>query len=190
MDAIAGDFCAAGSRCRRCCRGGYTLVELLVVLALLAIILALAVPGFTELIERQKISAATADLLSAIRLTRAEAIRRGQRVDLVPADGADWGSGWIIFIDDNDNRRVDAGEVIILVHDAVARGIAINSAMTDRSATYLAYVASGRTRTNANSQTPQLGHLSLSLGVQQRRIIINFLGRARACNPLVEAACG
>ena len=190
MDAIAGDSRSAVSQLRRCCLGGYTLVELMIVLALLAIILALAAPGFTTLIERQKISAITADLVAAIRLTRAEAIRRGQRVDLVPVDGADWRSGWRIFIDSNDNRRVDAGEMIILVHDAAASGIAIESAMTDRSATYIAYAASGRTRTNANSQTPQFGHLSLSLGAQQRRIIINFLGRARACNPLVEAACG
>jgi type IV fimbrial biogenesis protein FimT len=190
MDAIAGDLRGAGSRLRRYYRGGYTLVDLMIALALLAIILALAVPGFAELIERQKISATTADLLAAIRLTRAEAIRRGQRVDLVPADGADWRSGWMIFIDGNDNRRVDAGEAIILVHDAVARGITINSVMTDSSTAYIAYAASGRTRTNANSQTPQLGHLSLSLGAQQRRIIINFLGRARTCNPLAETACG
>ena len=190
MDAIAGDSRVAGSRRHRGGRGGYTLVELMIALTILAIILGLAVPSFAELIERQKISAITADLVAAIRLTRAEAIRRGQRVDLVPVDGTDWGSGWMIFIDGNDNRRVDADEVIILVHDAATRGIAINSAMTDRSATYIAYAASGRTRTNANSQTPQLGHLSLSLGAQQRRIIINFLGRVRACNPLVEAACG
>ncbi len=190
MDTIAGKSRGAGSQLRRSCRGGYTLVELMIALALLAIILARAVPGFVELIERQKISVTTADLLTAIQLTRAEAIRRGQRVDLVPADGVDWSSGWVIFIDGNRNRRVDAGEVVILVHDAVARGIAINSAMTDNSATYIAYAASGRTRTNANSQTPQFGHISLSLGAQQRRIIVNFLGRARACNPLVEAACG
>ncbi|MFT5532106.1 MAG: type IV fimbrial biogenesis protein FimT [Burkholderiaceae bacterium] len=191
MDAIAGDsLCRAVSQSRRYGLGGYTLVELMVVLVILAIILALAVPGFAELIQRQKISATTADLLAAIRLTRAEAIRRGQRVDLIPVDGIDWASGWTIFIDGNSNRQVDAGETIIFVHDTVARGIAIKSAFTDNSAAYIAYAASGRTRTNANSQTPQFGHLALSLGAQQRRIIVNFLGRARACNPLTEAACG
>lgn len=179
MDAIAGNRLRpnAGPACHRT---GYTLIELMTVLAILAIVLALAVPALAELIQRQKISAATADLLAAIRLTRAEALRRGQRVDLVPADGVEWASGWMIFIDDNGNRRADAGETILHVHDAVASGLAIKSAMTDRAAPYIAYAASGRTRTNANSQTPQFGHLSLSLGAQQRRIIINFLGRARS----------
>ncbi|MEB0137307.1 GspH/FimT family pseudopilin [Actimicrobium sp. CCC2.4] len=189
MDAIAGNPLRpnAGLPCRR---GGYTLIELMTVLAILAIVLALAVPALAELIQRQKIAATTADLLAAIRLTRAEALRRGQRIDLVPADGVEWAGGWMIFIDDNGNRRADAGETILHVHDAVAPGLAIKSAMTDRGAPYIAYAASGRTRTNANSQTPQFGHLSLSLGAQQRRIIINFLGRARSCNPLVEGACG
>lgn len=190
MAAIAGDSVRRDRPPDRPRRDGYTLVELMVVLAILVIILALGIPGFGELIQRQKISATTADLLSAIMLTRAEAIRRGQRVDLVPADGADWASGWRIYIDDNGNRRADADEIIIQVHDAVAPGIAIKSAMTDASRAYIAYAASGRTRTNANSQTPQFGHLSLTFGTQQRRIIVNFLGRARACNPLMEAACG
>ncbi|GAA4031438.1 GspH/FimT family pseudopilin [Actimicrobium antarcticum] len=169
---------------------GYTLVELMVVLAIFGIVLGLAVPGFQSLIRKQQLATVTGELFAAVTLTRAEAIRRSQRVDLVPTDGQDWANGWMVFVDENGNRRLDPGEKIIHAQSLVARGITIKSAMTDSARPYIAYTGSGRTRTDANGQTPQAGHLALSFGDQQRRIVLNFLGRPRACNPATDAACG
>jgi type IV fimbrial biogenesis protein FimT len=165
---------------------GFSLVELMVTLAVAAILLGIGIPGFSELIENQKIAATTADFVAAINLTRSAAIQRGMRVDLVPADGKNWAAGWIIFVDGNSDLRPDSGEPLIFLHGAVANRLSITSNLTDDSSTYLAYTGTGRTRTNRNGQQPQSGTVTLKLGKQVRKIKINFLGRARACNPSEE----
>lgn len=165
---------------------GYTMVELMTVLAIAAVLLAVGVPSFNSLIQAQKMTTTVNNFFAAVNLTRSEAIHRGSRVDLVPADGADWENGWIVLIDQNGNQQADAGEQIVFSHGPVPKGITIKSGFTDSKRLYVAYNGTGRTRTNANSQTPQLGSWSFVQGDQARRIVINFLGRPRVCNPKVE----
>ena len=64
------------------------------------------------------------DLFGAIDLTRAQAIARGRRVQLVPADGAgrDWRRGWIVFVDRDGDRRPGAGDEVIMRHGPLAAG--------------------------------------------------------------------
>ena len=169
------------------CRG-YTIVELMTVLAIAGVLLGIGVPSFNALMRTQRITTTTNNFFAAVNLTRSEAIQRGVRVDLVPADGADWVNGWIVLIDQNGNQKADPGEQIIFSSGPVSKGIAIRSSFTDSKRPYIAYTGSGRTRTNANSQTPQLGSLSFTLDDQSRRIVINFLGRPRVCNPKLDTA--
>jgi type IV fimbrial biogenesis protein FimT len=166
---------------------GYSMIELMTVLAIAAILLAIGVPSFGALIRNQKMTTTVNDFFTAVNLTRSEAIQRGTRVDLVPAgDGSDWTKGWIVLIDRNGNQKADAGDQIIFSHGPAPKGITIKAAFTDSKAQYLAYNGSGRTRTNANSQTPQLGSWSFTLDNQARRVVINFLGRPRVCNPNID----
>ena len=169
---------------------GLSATELLVVLAVASILLAVAVPSLYGFIQRQRLSAAANEFHAAVSLTRSEAIRRGARVDLMPAkNGSDWSQGWIVYIDRNGNRKLDGGDQLMLSHGPVPAGIAIKGAFTDSASQYLAYGGNGRTRTNASSQVPQMGSWLFSLGNQTRRIVINFVGRPRICNPAVDAAC-
>ncbi|HEY4541471.1 MAG TPA: GspH/FimT family pseudopilin [Noviherbaspirillum sp.] len=165
---------------------GFTLTELMAVVAIAAILLGLAVPGMRSLVQSQQITTAANDLLTAINLTRSEAIQRGRRVDLVPADGSHWNSGWLIFVDDNNNQVADKGERIIHTRDALPADLTIKAKLTGTD-DYIAYQGSGRTRTNASSQTPMAGTLSLAIGNHERRIIINMMGRARVCNPQAKS---
>jgi type IV fimbrial biogenesis protein FimT len=167
---------------------GFSMVELMVVLSIAAILLTVSVPSFRHLIQQQKITTTVNDFFAAINLARSEAIQRGSRVDLVPADAADWAKGWIVFIDRNNNQKADTDEKIIFAHGPAPSGISIQSALTDSQVKYIAYHGSGRTRTNASSQSPQIGTISFTIGEQVRRIKINFLGRPRVCNPVVESA--
>lgn len=162
------------------------MVELMTVLAIAAILLAVGVPSFNSLIQSQRITTTANNFFAAVNLTRSEAIQRGIRVDLVPADGVDWANGWIVLIDQNGNQKSDPGEQIIFSNDPAPKGITIKSSFTDSTRPYLAYTGSGRTRTNANSQTPQLGSWSFTLDDHVRRIVINFLGRPRVCNPDID----
>lgn len=169
------------------------MIELMVVLAVAAILLMIGAPGFRSLIQNQKLTTTVNELFMAVNLARSEAIHRGARVDLVPAgDGTDWASGWLVFVDQNNDQRPDAGEQIILSHGPLPAGISITSNWTysnaDSPVQYLAYNGTGRTRTNADSQTSKAGSWVLQLDGQYRKIAINFLGRPRVCNPALEAA--
>lgn len=176
-----------GGRLAPARRSGFSLLELAAVLAIIAIVLGMAAPSFQAMIENQRIQAAANDLYTSINLARSEALQRGRRVDLVPAGaGTDWSKGWVVFVDMNGNRKPDSGDRIIFTHGPVANGIRITARFTDSTVQYLAYAASGRTRTNASGYTPQLGSFSIALGNQTRRITVNFLGRARTCNPARE----
>lgn len=164
-------------------------MELMVVLAVAAILFTVAAPNFHALYQRQQLTSVTNEFFAAINLARSEAIHRGARVDLVPQDGIDWASGWIVFVDDNGNQLADIGEHIIFSREAVNRKIQISSAFTDASKPYLAYNGTGRSRTNSNGQTPQLGTISFILDKQIRRIKLNFSGRPRTCNPENDKSC-
>lgn len=75
---------------------GFTLVELVIVIAIAAIFASLAAPGFRQLIAGQRIRSASFDFVSALGYARSEAVKRNAAVTLragASADGA-WANGW------------------------------------------------------------------------------------------------
>jgi type IV fimbrial biogenesis protein FimT len=168
----------------------FTAIELMASIAIVCILLAVGVPSFASLIRRQKLTTTANMLFAAVNLARSEAIHRGRRVDLVPAGTrADWQDGWLVFIDENNNQRPDAGEIVVQSYPAVDRDMRIVASFTDSKVQYVAYSGSGRTRTNASSQTSQSGNWRLELGEQSRKVVINFLGRPRVCDPVKDTSC-
>ncbi len=78
-------------------QGGITLIELMVAIAVLAMIATIAIPSFAGLMREQRLVHATNDLLAAVNLARSEAIKRGEetRMCAVPdCAGLDWSLGW------------------------------------------------------------------------------------------------
>jgi type IV fimbrial biogenesis protein FimT len=67
---------------------GFTLVELMVVIALIAITAAVAVPGFRGLIEANRQTSAANSVIGILNFARSEAVRRGEPVQVLPVGGA------------------------------------------------------------------------------------------------------
>nr|WP_314624715.1 GspH/FimT family protein [uncultured Noviherbaspirillum sp.] len=161
-------------------RGGHTLAELLFVLAIAALLAGLAMPALRGLLQQHRLGTTVNDFLAALTLTRSEAVRRSAQVVLLPA-GEDWASGWVVAVDRNANLQYDAGDELLYRHGPPPVDVAISSSFTDNSRPYLAYGAGGQSRSRTGAA--QAGSWQFSCGGQHRRIIVNFVGRPRSCNP-------
>jgi len=93
---------------------GFTLIELMVTLAVLAIVVTWAIPSFVTLIQQNRLTATTNQMLGIVSQARGEALRRSDRVWVSPLDGSAWSSGVVIWRDENnDGNRADS-EIIRL----------------------------------------------------------------------------
>ncbi len=170
---------------------GHTLLELLAVLAMTLLLAAAALPSLQEMLARQRLRAASNDLYSAIELTRALAMARGQRVLLMPAGsgGLDWRQGWLVFVDRNADVAYGAGDELLFRQGPLAGGIDVRFGFTSATKPlYIAYNGAGRSCSATNSLAARWGTMSLILGNQARHIKINMLGRVRVCDPQRDTA--
>lgn len=104
---------------------GTTAIELLIVLAIVGILLGGAVPTFRHMLSVNRAATVTNDLVHALTLTRAEALKRGHRVYLAPLTGV-WHDGWAVFVDRDDDRVFDPSvDELIFRHDALPASVTI-----------------------------------------------------------------
>ncbi|WP_229448220.1 GspH/FimT family pseudopilin [Massilia sp. CF038] len=167
-------------------RRGFSLLELLIALAIGAVLIALALPAIRDLLLRYQLKAAVGDLVSAIDLTRSQAIARADRVLMVPLDaaGKNWGGGWVVFVDADGDRRPGPDEEVIAAHAPLADSLLFSTNFTSNKAPYyIAFNSAGRGCSATSSQAARWGTLSLYQGPHIRRIRINMLGRVRVCDP-------
>lgn len=91
---------------------GFGLIELMVVISIIAILAAIALPNFSVSLRNNRVGTQTNDLLSALNYARSEAVTRSRRVSICAADtttgstptgcaaATAWSSGWMVFVDD------------------------------------------------------------------------------------------
>lgn len=117
---------------------GFTLLELLVTLAILGVVAGLAAPNLSELVRKNALTSQANYFSSAVSLARSEAIKRNGRVLICKGDGgacntnANWEDGWIVFHDADNDQVVDTGEAV-RIFDPLTSGYTLDTSSAIQS---------------------------------------------------------
>lgn len=170
---------------------GFTLIELLMTLAVLMILLAVALPSFAGLKQRNAVTVTHNLLLTGFATARSHAVSSGKLVTICPVSGGSgcrsdgvWDEGWIVFVDNNRNGRLDAADSIVHHENRMVSGIEVRSGSGRPRAVFRPDGSAGGT------------NLSLRIcaeGEVQSAIILSNVGRTRSASTRelsTMAACG
>ncbi len=117
-------------------QAGFTLIELMIVIVIVAIFVTVGVPSFQNLIRENRLATQANELVSSLHFARSEAIKRRLPVAIcrtangtacVTGGAASWETGWLVFVDDDDNGVFNA------VTEQLLRSVSAISTSTLRS---------------------------------------------------------
>ena len=168
---------------------GFTLIELATTVAVMGVLAGVAVPPMHDFVARQRTSAAVGSLTTHMNLARMAAISRNHRTVLCPssdgancAAGTDWSQGWMLFVDEDGNRRPDGSDDILRVDlEPTSRHLRVVSTSGRQQ---LRYLPDGRSA--GTNLTVSICNKS---GELLGQVIVNNIGRPRSERPKVPTAC-
>lgn len=158
---------------------GFTLIEMLIVLAIAGILCLIGIPSFNSLKNSIYADAAISQLCRAIELTRSEAIKTNSIATLCPsADGyqcgKNWSKGYIVFIDHEENGQVDSDDQIIHFFKPV-KGEGSMTWKNFRGFDYLQMTPLG----NTNAQNGTFTYYSADKKIK-KTLVVSLSGRIRS----------
>lgn len=167
--------------CTHFCQRAFTLVEMMITIAVLAIVLGIGVPSMSAFIESNRLTSVTNDLLSSLQYARAEAIRQRSRVTIcqraansdVCENNGSWTNGWLIYLDDNPAATPVANSEGIL---RIVSNLNANNLIISGGAQATSYVSfSGNGGHVSWSGSP----ITLTLNICSKSSVLNATNRAR-----------
>lgn len=164
---------------------GFTLIELMVTLAIAAVLLVVAVPGFIDFRKNANLSDAVNNLVLAGGTAKSAALKSGRNAYVAVNDTAQgWKSGWYVFVDNNWDQAYDSGDEIILRHEAVSSDITVSAPGTTTMADgYFRFGGSGypQLKTTAASGTSASGTVVMANSIRSSTVVLDTAGRLRSC---------
>lgn len=179
---------------------GYTLIELMTMLAVVAIVLSVGVPQLNVYFQGNRMVTNTNDLLTALHLARSEAIKRGMRATVCKSGNAEtstpscdktanWEDGWLVFSDGNGTigSYDPPGDVLLRIHPAAEGSDVTITPQGTGIADYVSFTSRGIPKDSGGSS--QSGTFSIcdvrglknpAGNVIARGVDLNAAGRVRS----------
>lgn len=177
---------------------GFTLIELMVTVALIALLSAVAVPNFVTFRRNSELTGITNNFLGALNAARSEGMKRNLNAMVVPANNdTDWSKGWIVFVDVDRSDNYSTSDIVILQQPTPPSYISISgNGFFGANPSYVRYDGSGFSRPKSSDTANATLNISRNDASsteynQIRRIKIAITGRVRVCTPksASDAAC-
>lgn len=172
-------------------QSGFSLLELMVTIAVAAMVLAIGVPGFQNVIKNNRIVSVSNELVTAMHLARSEAVKLRTNSVICASDnpaaatpvcGNNFSKGWVAFLDRNGNGAVDTNadptldDTILRVQPALNKDIVSNVA----GGAYISFAASGYgqsvgalgARATAVVLCDDRGNKDVSGGISAARVVV------------------
>lgn len=154
---------------------GFSLIELMVTLSIFAILAGIAMPSFSSMMAKYRLSNENTALMLDLVFARGEAVNRSTRITACQSSngtsctGGGWGTGRIVFVDSGAIGTVDAGDLILRVSDPITNG----DTMTPAAPANISYDSTGTPNGNLTIVTCKSGYTGA-------KVIVYPTGRIRA----------
>ena len=161
---------------------GFTLIELMIAVALTALLLSMAVPALNAFTSNARQTSTINDFVSSMHIARSTAVTTNFRTTVcassngVNCEAVSWEEGWIVFSDRDSDQTVDNDETIVAVSDG-AEGLDIQSAEFGQ---FLMYRPNGRVMTASAAGNSGQFTVCDSRGSDHAKVlIVDLSGRPR-----------
>lgn len=177
---------------------GFTAIELIVTIAIAAVLMAVAAPSFIGFQRNSELTSLTNKLLGSINTARGEAMKAGRNAFVIPVNTTSWASGWNVFVDMNgDNAYTEGTDILVQSNEAPPSFFEISGTNNAAaSSPYISFDSSGYARTIGGSGLTNLtlsikrtDVSSASADEETRRIIVARTGKTRSCKPSSDSSC-
>ncbi len=157
----------------------FTMIEIMIALAIVSILSGYAVPGYQNFKNNQVMTLSVNKLVSSLHYARNQSIITGSDVIVCPSTsliacdgGSAWHLGWLIFQDDNHNRQLDGDELILTTEQAM------NNNLQAKASDFRAFIRYDRMGASPGT------NLSIRFCDQRgaeygKKVIVNNIGRPR-----------
>ena len=190
---------------------GFTLLELMITLAIVAILLTVGVPSLRTFMQGNQLISSTNELLSALHVARSEAIKSNGRVSICESSNGttctttgDWKNGWIVFIDAIGNGDLNGTgavctatgtDCLLRVHNGFTDSLLSVSGVDNNAAPITSFTFTSRGLPKASNGSIQSGVYSIcsfddsNNVINSRAVVLSLSGRVRVSDNTAVISC-
>lgn len=168
---------------------GFSLIELMITFTIVGIMMSYAMPSFYQLKLNKLMENERNRLTTSLNFARNYAVKNQQHVIICPSTSghscdneSKWFAGWIVFLDSNKNRELDAGDLLLQNENAMQKEIIATSSIYRQKIRYNGMGFSPGTNLSINFCDARGSEFAQS-------IVLNNAGRIKQSKPISDNVC-